>query len=86
MPLWSSCFFFVALSLGKTLVAGFHLKGLCATSGFFVVQKSNIMRVILSFTVCSEVLWVASLTLTIRDIPSYPEFEAAQLPGCAYSC
>lgn len=53
--LWSSCLLFVALSLGKSLVAGFHLRGICATSGFFIVQKkkSN-TRIILSFTVHSE--------------------------------
>lgn len=54
MPFWSSCFLFVALNLGKALVAGFNLKGICATSGFFIVQKSNIMHIILSFTVHSE--------------------------------
>ena len=51
MHLWSSCFFFVALSLGKTLVTGFHLKRVCATSHFFIVQKSNKMHIIFSFTV-----------------------------------
>lgn len=84
---WPSLFLFVALGLGRSLVPGFHLRGICATSGFFIVRKkrSN-MRIILSFTVYSERrLWVAGLTLAIGDAPSYPEIEAVQ-SVCVSSC
>lgn len=58
-------------------------------TGWFLSEENScndIMLLILSFTVHSEVLWVASVMLSIRVITGNPEFEAAQLPVCALSC
>lgn len=58
-------------------------------SGWFLSEENScndIMLLILSFTVHSEVLWVASVMLSIRVLTGDPEFEAAQLPVCALSC
>lgn len=58
-------------------------------SGWFLSEENScndIMLLILSFTVHSEVLWVASVMLSIRVITGDPGFEAAQLPVCALSC